>query len=160
MVANLLPGLREIRAPLISGYLWLIFLFLVFHSDLPTRAHAGDLEPLFDLADRLSTFGVAAVSGIAAYLVGSATQELIKLGGRIASSQRPLYGEAGTHLSEAGQEDIKRSVALRLQQVRGKLFQVAISPGEKGVEEEPASLTVERELPLIRTCSWASAPSW
>lgn len=158
MVANLLPGLREIRAPLISGYIWLIFLFLVVHDDLPTPGHAGELQPLFGLADRLSTFGIAAVSGIAAYLVGSAVQELIKLAGRLVSAQRPLYGEAGTHLSEAGREDIRRFVDFRRQQVRRKLFQVAIAPGEKGVEVEPDALTVERELPLVRTLLLGERP--
>jgi tetratricopeptide (TPR) repeat protein len=158
VVANLLPGLREIRAPLISGYLWLAFLFLIFHEDLPTRAHSGQLQPLFSLADRLSAFGIATVSGVAAYLVGSAVQELIKLAGRLVSQERPLYGEAGTHLSDAGREDIRRYVGLRLQRVRGKLFQVAISPGEKGVDEEPGPLTIERELPLVRTLLLGERP--
>jgi tetratricopeptide (TPR) repeat protein len=151
VLANLLPGLREIRAPLISGYLWLVFFFLVLHEQLPTQETASStLEPLFDLAHDLSALGVVTVSGVAAYLVGSAVQELLKLLCTVLPG-KPFYGEAGTHLSTAGRADLERAVEIRIQSIRRRLFQVALSPGEKGVDEEPSSRSVERELPLIRT---------
>jgi tetratricopeptide (TPR) repeat protein len=151
MLANLLPGLREIRAPLISGYLWLVFFFIAFHDDLPTAETAvPTLKPLFDLGHDLSALGIATVSGVAAYLVGSAVQELLKLlCGYMPGA--PFYAEAGTHLSAAGRGDVQRAVAVRVQAIRRRLFQVALSPGEKGVDEEPSSRSIERELPLIRT---------
>jgi len=151
VLTNLLPGLREIRAPLISGYLWLVFFFLAFHEDLPTRHDADStLMPLFDLGHDLSALGIATVSGVAAYLLGSAVQELLKLLAQLPPGQ-PLYAEAGTHLSSSGRLDVDRAVRLQTQAIQRKLFQVALSPGERGVDEEPSTENVEQELPLIRT---------
>ena len=44
MLMNLLPGLRELRAPLAAGYLWIItaFLWLSEWGRLPTSRPAGD----------------------------------------------------------------------------------------------------------------------
>lgn len=151
MLTNLLPGLREIRAPLISGYLWLVFFFLAFHGDLPHRKDAHPaLEPLFDLGHDLSALGIATVSGVVAYLVGSAFQELLKLLATVPPGQ-PFYAEPGTHLSGTGRSDVAQAVRLRVQAIQRKLFQVALSPGERGVDEEPTSAMVKQELPLIRT---------
>ncbi|MGH8742633.1 MAG: hypothetical protein ACREUN_17050, partial [Burkholderiales bacterium] len=151
MLASLLPGLREIRAPLVSGYLWLVFFFLALHDQLPSEADSDSvLQPLFGLGADLSTLGIATVSGVAAYLVGSAVQEMLKLLGRILSPQAPLYGEAGSRISAAGRSDIKETVRIRVQGIARRLHQVALSPGDKGIDE-PTPVTVERELPLVRT---------
>lgn len=159
MLTNLLPGLREIRAPLISGYLWLALLFLVFHDELPSSDNPGSvLSPLFEVAHDLSAFGVATVTGVAAYLVGSAAQELWKVLGRLLSPRRPLYGESGVRTSAAGQRDVQDAVRIRVQAIRRKLFQVALAPGEKGIDAEPDVETVERELPLIRTLLLGERP--
>ena len=159
MLTGLLPGLREIRAPLISGYLWLAFVFLVFHSDLPSHSHPGAaLRPLFELGDSLSAFGIATVSGVAAYLVGSAIQELLKLAARLFPSNKPFYAKPGTHVSFAGRDDIDHFIDIRIERIRRKLFQVALNPGERGVDAEPHLWTVERELPLIRTLLLGERP--
>lgn len=151
MLASLLPGLREIRAPLVSGYLWLVFFFLALNEWLPNGDdQRSPLHPAFELGDQLSTFGLAAVSGVAAYLVGSAVQELLKLGGRLVSPRRPLYGEPGSHLSRAGFRDIRSFVNLGVQRVQRRLFQLALAPGEKGIDEEPTPWMVENELSLVR----------
>jgi tetratricopeptide (TPR) repeat protein len=159
LLANLLPGLREVRAPLVSGYLWLAFFLLAFDGDLPTRGDPGGLEPLFALAEGLSVLGIATVTGIAAYLVGSAVQELLKLLARLLS-QRPLYGEAGIRTSAAGRNDVRDAVRIRVQGIKRELFQVALSPGEKGIDEEPTAEMVERELPLIRSLLLGERPEF
>lgn len=159
MLTNLLPGLREIRAPLISGYLWLAFFFLAFHEELPSSSDPGPVfEPLFDLGGNISALGLATATGVAAYLVGSAVQELLKLLGRLPSFHRPLYGEAGIRTSSAGRDDVHDAVRIRVQGIRRRLFQVALSPGEKGVDEAPAPEDVEQELPLIRTLLLGERP--
>jgi tetratricopeptide (TPR) repeat protein len=151
VLTGLLPGLREIRAPLISGYLWLVFFFLAFHGVLPTRQSADPtLKPLFNLGHDLSALGIATVSGVAAYLVGSAAQELLKWFATVLPGS-PLYAEAGTHLSSTGRTDVGSAVRLRIQAMQRSLYQVALSPGEKGVDGEPSPETVEGDLPLIRT---------
>jgi tetratricopeptide (TPR) repeat protein len=159
VLTSLLPGLREIRAPLISGYMWLTFFFLVFHGDFPSSSHPGEaLKPLFELGDRLSAFGVATVASVAAYLVGSAAQELLKIVARLLPPVTPVYAEPGTHFSKVGRDDIRRFVEIKLEEVRSRLFQVALSPGERGVDEEPGTRKVERELPLIRTLLLGERP--
>jgi len=159
LLVNLLPGLREIRAPLVSGYLWLVFLFLAFHEELPSSSKPGPvLEPVFDLAGDLSAPAIAAVTGVAAYLVGSAMQELWKLLGRMLSPGRPLYGEAGIRTSPTGRADVRDAVRSRLQGISSQLAQVAISPGERGIAPAPEPDQIERELPLIRTLLLGERP--
>lgn len=151
MLANLLPGLREIRAPVVSGYLWLAFFFLVLHSDLPSSSHPGKvLQPLFDLFDDLSTLGVATVASVAAYLVGSAMQEVLKLIGRLLSPGKPLYAAPGTHISVNGRRSLARSVGTQVDRITRRLFQVALSPGEHGIDDAPEPEAVVRELPVVR----------
>lgn len=158
MLANFIPGFREIRAPLISGYLWLVFFFLVFNEDLPSSGDPGALAPLFELGAELSTLGLATVSGVAAYLVGSSVQEMLRLAGRLVSPARPLYGEAGTHVTEAGRRDIGNVVEIRVQSVRRELYPVALLPGDGGVDQEPSPAVVEKELPLVRTLLLGERP--
>ena len=159
MLFNLLPGLREIRAPLISGYVWLTFFFLALHEDLPSAGSPGSvLNPLFEIGESLTTGGLIAVTGVAAYLVGSAMQELWKVLGRVLSPGRPFYGEAGTRTSASGRRDVKSAVRVRMQNVTGLLSQVAVAPGERGIADEPDPEEIERELPLIRTLLLGERP--
>lgn len=151
VLANLLPGLREIRAPVVSGYLWLAFLFLALHSTLPSRRGAGPaIQPIFDLGDRLSAFGLAAVTGVAAYLVGSAMQEVLKSAGRRLAPRRPFYAEPGIHTTQRGREVLMGSLEVRMDGITRRLFQIALSPGERGIEEAPAEDAILDELPLTR----------
>ncbi len=159
MLTNLLPGLREIRAPVVSGYLWLVFFYLLLHDDLPTRATAAPaVQPLFQLGDRLSVVGIATVASVAAYLVGSAMQEVLMLVGRLGSPRRPLYGEPGVRTTATGRDRLTQSVTLRVQGIAQRLFQVALSPGERNIENAPAADEVIAELPVVRTLMLGEHP--
>jgi hypothetical protein len=72
MLASLLPGLRDLRAPLAVGYLWFLFAWLIVGDRLLDWAQsipmAGDLQQLAGYAGKASTLGLTA---FAAYLVGS-----------------------------------------------------------------------------------------
>jgi tetratricopeptide (TPR) repeat protein len=152
VLANLLPGLREIRAPIVSGYMWLVFFFLVLHSDLPTRDNASSaVQPLFELGDRLSVLGIATVASVAAYLVGSAMQEVLKLVGRSVPRRKTFYGEAGTHTTERGRQNLHGSVRMRVKGIVQSLFEVALAPGEREIARAPETDEVIAELPLVRT---------
>jgi len=151
VLANLLPGLREIRAPVVSGYLWLIFLFLALHSALPSRGDAGPaIQPIFDLGDRLSVLGLATVTGVAAYLIGSVMQELLKSMGRRFAPSKPLYAEPGIHTTERGRRVLMSSLEVRMDGITRRLFQIALSPGERGIDEAPEENAILDELPLTR----------
>jgi hypothetical protein len=75
MLMSLLPGLRELRAPLASGYLWLVsaWLFLGRMDWLPTHRPTdnGEVARLWELGDALGTTAVFAAVTFIAYLIGS-----------------------------------------------------------------------------------------
>ncbi len=75
---NLLPGLREVRAPLIAGYLWLIAAWFalqpLFPNDEPT---SGIVASAVALHDAVSALGIAVASAVAAFLIGSLSEALL-----------------------------------------------------------------------------------
>jgi hypothetical protein len=75
-LASLLPGLRELRAPLAAGYTWFAFFFLTFGAPTAISDLPGPIE---DLAREADSFGAAAkvtVASFLAYLVGSISQDV------------------------------------------------------------------------------------
>jgi hypothetical protein len=103
MLASLLPGIRELRAPLAAGYIWLAFLYLVFGTpdtlaDLP--------DPLEALVGEIDSFGPAATAVAAsfvAYLVGSISQDafgrFLPAGLELVANRFPRRDEAGEYLA-------------------------------------------------------------
>jgi hypothetical protein len=75
-ITQLLPGLRDVRGPLIAGYLWLFAAWLLLGGHLPDRNTAEVYSHAFEVGDALGRVGIAAVVSIAAYLVGSLLQEV------------------------------------------------------------------------------------
>ena len=72
VLTALIPGLREIRAPLAAGYLWLFLLWLVWGDSVPSRDEAeGALGRVYDLEPLYKSIGVVAVLSVLAYIVGS-----------------------------------------------------------------------------------------
>jgi hypothetical protein len=77
VLAQLLPGVREVRAPLASGYLWLLLVWLVWGDDLGRAANAreGDqpsvIQRLTELEAVVQGIGLAVVVSVTAYVMGS-----------------------------------------------------------------------------------------
>ena len=88
---NLLPGLRELRAPLAAGYLWLagLWLSLTHAGWLPSTRPPGNGEVarLWDLGGALGKTLVLAAVTFIAYLIGSFLQ--INPDGRVAAYLAP-----------------------------------------------------------------------
>jgi hypothetical protein len=83
VLSNVMPGLREVRAPLAAGYLWLACFWLVFGDEVPTRsAVEGPLERLYELEPAVSDVGLAVVVSVAAYIIGSIVVDAQVLFGR------------------------------------------------------------------------------
>jgi hypothetical protein len=75
VLANVLPGIREIRAPLAAGYLWLLCGWLIF--DLPSEdALQGPAREVVDLAEPVPDSAIAIAVSFAAYLIGSISEDL------------------------------------------------------------------------------------
>ena len=73
MLASLLPGLRDVRGPLASGYTWLFTLWLVFGDEIPDKRPSGDglTARLFDLEAKLGSGAVLVTLSFLAYVLGS-----------------------------------------------------------------------------------------
>lgn len=72
MLLSLLPGIRELRTPLSTGYLWLISLWLLIGDRLPkTQPAGGALAPAWRLGTYFGKAGMVVAVSFAAYLVGS-----------------------------------------------------------------------------------------
>jgi len=73
LITNLLPGLRDLRTPLATGYLWLIFLWLLLHKHVPTSVATakGPLKSLYELSDLAGKGAILTATTFIAYLLGS-----------------------------------------------------------------------------------------
>ena len=80
MLASLLPGVRELRAPLAAGYLWLLAAWLLFYDEIPSREEAtGAVDAFYGLNDEATAIGLAIALSFLAYLIGSLSQALSEL---------------------------------------------------------------------------------
>ncbi|WP_158756557.1 hypothetical protein [Streptomyces sp. NRRL S-475] len=71
MLANLLPGIREIRAPLAAGYIWMITLWIGFFEYIPKKKDAqGIWKSLYELSSMVGMTVTLAAASFAAYLIG------------------------------------------------------------------------------------------
>lgn len=71
----MLPGLRALRAPLASGYLSLLALWLAYSNDVPDREDASGLvRRVYELEGLGSEVGVGLAVSFVAYLIGTLTE--------------------------------------------------------------------------------------
>lgn len=173
-LASLLPGLREIRTPLVAGYLWLAFAYLVAGAPASLDEAPG---PLHDIVDLLQAFGSLA-TGIAvsfvAYLVGSLSDDLFgrfvprllqevadefairghrphlyALRGEVESGMRHVYSTFRDTQQTASDHNVAQlhAVALGLAQRLREAATAGASEGEKPEALRPM-LEAERNLRL------------
>lgn len=92
MLAQILPGIRHVRTPLVTGTLWLLTLWLWVGREWPTEEEAiGLWADLYKLAGSLGQPVVLAALGVTAYLVGARVQWLVeRLQDRIRKLARML----------------------------------------------------------------------
>lgn len=78
MLASLLPGLRQLRAPLIAGALCIASLFLMLYESSRTSLAQEDLSAgLEALSDLLGAQGRLAALSVVTYLVGAGVVALV-----------------------------------------------------------------------------------
>jgi hypothetical protein len=77
VLSALLPGVRQVRGPLVAGYLWMLAIYLAFGNVLPSK-HTSDLVARLDrLADVVGPTGTALAASLTAYLIGSLLDGLL-----------------------------------------------------------------------------------
>jgi hypothetical protein len=115
MLTNVLPGLRELRAPLAAGYLWLLFAWLVWGDELSQAksAETADkartpLDRFFELEPVISSIGLAVVASVAAYIVGSIVIDVqTGIGRSITAEFRERLGRQKDRRREQGPGEIR-----------------------------------------------------
>lgn len=82
VLAQLLPAIREVRSPLVGGYVWLLSAWLFFGDAVPASLRESQVEAwvlIGRLMDPLGAAGLAVVGSVAAYLVGSLAEEVLAM---------------------------------------------------------------------------------
>lgn len=59
ILASALPGFRDLRAPLLAGYLWLIFVWILIKPDIRTGPNNAVDTAMYDLAKDAGRSGLA-----------------------------------------------------------------------------------------------------
>jgi hypothetical protein len=73
LLTSALPGWRDLRGPLIAGYMWLFFVWLIAEPN--AKEHPGGLlQSILDLRGAVSEVGFAVGLSVVAYLAGSVSQ--------------------------------------------------------------------------------------
>jgi hypothetical protein len=91
ILASALPGFRDLRAPLVAGYLWLLLLWIAVRPDLATRPTNHIAPPLYDLGKHVGPIWIGLGLSVSAYLIGSVSQvasSMIKVGFRLFENRR------------------------------------------------------------------------
>jgi hypothetical protein len=119
-LTNALPGFRDLRAPVIAGYLWLIFAWLVVDPNF-SHAPKGVLgQAAYSLGHRVGRFGIAVAVSVAAYLVGSVSQNTAPLLRRgwdyLIDEVGPIGLSYNTGMSSVTKQDLE-SIANRAREL-------------------------------------------
>ncbi len=102
MLASLLPGVRDLRAPLAAGYLWLLAVWLGFESRMPAREDLPDsVAAVIDACGGLTPLAAGIAVSFLAYLLGVVVDGVYQI----------LFAPAAT--ARGHSEDRRPSSALR-----------------------------------------------
>jgi hypothetical protein len=80
LFSSLIPGVREIRAPLIAGYLWLICAWLLLEPYAPSPDDNRVYGRFAEIAEAVGPVGRALAVSVVAYLIGSLVQTGVRNG--------------------------------------------------------------------------------
>jgi hypothetical protein len=110
MFLGLLPGLRDARIPLATGYCWLLGLWVLSGSELPipSETDSGIMHQIFELYAFLGKAGFLAVVTFAVYVLGSFV--LVTPGGQISRFLAPGVRRVSPRMQEALRSHIEVTV--------------------------------------------------
>lgn len=181
MLANVLPGLREVRAPLLGGYLWLFALWLVYYPQV--RGKTEDyvvLASIGDVAEAGTPIAVGVAVSVIAYLVGSLTDGTLQ-GARKTVAKRyapeiladPDYApsiraySSMEILADGIVKDAERRLGARNAEIAdlpdalfGDAFSLDVAEDDRSPERLSSALQADivAELPLVATRLMVESP--
>lgn len=150
IVTNILPGIREVRAPLLAGYLWLLFAWLAFVSDVETSpAEHQMVDDVVELAEAAGSVAIGIAVSTLAYLVGSLSQGISWIATRWVTPSlfRQLRHTAEVALGKAYREVAEQYTARGLRLDGELLRKVLDRCGFKGFEDLTQAVTIEATQP-------------
>jgi hypothetical protein len=109
--STILPGVRNLRAPLAAGYLWILFACLLAHLGSNTP-HSAFGEDLVRVGKALSPVGLAVAVSFIAYLVGSFSKAIFDDIGATLTERIGYHGWA--RLSQRGHDVLDDLLASRV----------------------------------------------
>jgi hypothetical protein len=74
----LIPGIREIRGPLLAGYLWMLAIWLSYGDRLPNSDSNAVFGRLWEAGEAIGPVGRAAAASVVAYLLGELMNAAIR----------------------------------------------------------------------------------
>ena len=94
MLANLLPGLRQLRAPLAAGYLWLVAAWLSFAAEIPSpkKVSAGVFKDVYEIGGAIGPSAAMAAASFAAYIVGVLSVQATAMALPVLRREREIAG--------------------------------------------------------------------
>jgi hypothetical protein len=107
LLTSLLPGLRELRAPLAACYCWLIAFWILVEPYLQDSKHAsGVIFSLYRLGRSLTPIGIGVVASVTAYILGSLSLALFapllrRLFNTAVSKETPRWSAFTPHAARA-----------------------------------------------------------
>jgi hypothetical protein len=86
MLAQILPGFRDFKTPLITGYLWLVIVWIGFGMPIPSKdENTGAMGMINWLTGYTSTATILAVLSFVAYVIGILVTIDVKMATRLVS---------------------------------------------------------------------------
>jgi hypothetical protein len=133
MLLNILPGLRELRAPLAAGYLWLLVGWLAFgDAELPRHAR--------DFLEEFRGVGNAVALSFAAYLSGALLSDAFRpVWTRLIVLRRRVLAQYFDEPTRARRASIARDLRELTSREEAAMGSVANNP------PSPPSVTARRE---------------
>lgn len=140
----LIPGIREIRGPLLAGYLWMLAIWLSLGNRLPGSNSNAVFKRLWEAGEAIGPLGRAAAASVVAYLFGELMNgtirnviRFIRARGRLGRLTLGNLNLSLTTFSERAGEDGWVSVNL----IENRLNRIWDGPTDSG-----ALLTSARQL--------------
>jgi hypothetical protein len=151
VLSNLLPGIRELRAPLAAGYLWLLAAWLFLADVLPSRTEVDSdgVERIYRLQPLVSDIGVAIVASVAAYVLGSIVIDLQTGIGRALTNRVPLRDRRNTV-----------SAALDTSTAGREVLEAVLEASQRAREWARRAEESSEDAALIREARWIKAAGW
>ncbi len=161
MLFSLLPGLRQLRAPLSAGFVWLVVGWLVFAGQIPLPGQevGGIFRDIYNLSSAAGAASGAAAATFAAYILGilsvRVTKAALSLGGQLRHHSPPgsAHDFEGMSPSKAGHLALQDAVLQQLEKrlatdgdLKAKLTETADMCEISGLD----NLGVRRTLFTIR----------